>query len=69
MKKHSKLKGLRNQLDLSQKKLGELLGITVQSYNQKENGKRDFTYSECIVIRDVLSQRLNKPLTIEELFA
>ena len=69
MKKHAKLKGLRNQCDLSQKKVGEQLGITAQAYGAKENGKTQFTYSECLVIRDMLAERLGTTITIDELFA
>lgn len=69
MKKHAKLKGLRNQCDLSQKKVGEQLGITAQAYNSKENGKTQFTYSECLVIRDMLAERLGITITIDEIFA
>ena len=69
MKKHAKLKGLRNQCDLSQKKVGEQLGITAQAYSSKENGKTQFTYSECLVIRDMLAERLGITITIDELFA
>ena len=69
MKKHAKLKGLRNQCDLSQKKVGEQLGITTQAYNSKENGKTQFTYSECLVIRDMLAERLGITITIDEIFA
>ena len=69
MKKHAKLKGLRNQCDLSQKKVGEQLGITAHAYSSKENGKTQFTYSECLVIRDMLAERLGITITIDELFA
>lgn len=68
MKKYAKLKGLRNQCDLSQKSVGEQLGITAQAYNAKENGKTEFTYSECSLIRDLLSQKLDEQLTIDEIF-
>ena len=56
MKKHAKLKGLRNQCDLSQKKVGEQLGITAQAYSSKENGKTQFTYDAKIPTLEELMQ-------------
>lgn len=68
MKKYAKLIGIRVQCGLSQRETGAVLGITAQSYNAKENGKVKFTADDMAKIRDVLSDKLGQPLTIDELF-
>ncbi|MDY5253706.1 helix-turn-helix domain-containing protein [Veillonella caviae] len=68
MKRYAKLIGYRNQCGLSQKDIGSSLEISTQAYNAKENGKVKFTADDMKKIRDVLSDKLGKPLTIDELF-
>ena len=68
MKRYSKLIGIRNQCGLSQRETGAVLGITAQAYNAKENGRTVFTADDMAKIRDVLSDKLGQPLTIDELF-
>ena len=42
----AKLKGLRAEHNYTQKDMAEKLGLTPQSFYQKETGKREFTASE-----------------------
>lgn len=51
-----------------QKDIAEMLGITVQNYSLKENGKRSFKANEMRKVRDYLNDELNENLTIDELF-
>lgn len=40
------LKSLRSLKDLTQQDMADLLGVTIQTYNKKENGKATFTAEE-----------------------
>lgn len=42
----NKLKSLRYKYNLSQRRVAQLLNITVSSYSRKENGQRSFTLDE-----------------------
>ncbi len=68
MKKYAKLKGIRVQCGLSQKMLSQCINCSYPVYNAKENGKVKFTADDMAKIRDVLSDKLGQPLTIDELF-
>lgn len=52
------LKNKRLCLNFTQKDLANKIDISTKSYNQKENGKKDFTRVEIIKIASCL--RLNK---------
>jgi DNA-binding XRE family transcriptional regulator len=58
MQKKSKpnfeLKALRAKYRITQRDMAKRLGIAVSSYNQKENGLRDFTLTECKIISEIL---------------
>ena len=41
----------------------------LQMIELRENGKTQFTYSECLVIRDMLAERLGAAITIDDIFA
>ena len=43
---YPKLIGKRNEKGLTQEKIAEMLGISKQNYNLKENGKLDFNLVE-----------------------
>ena len=43
---YPKLVGKRNELGITQEKMSELLGISKNNYNLKENGKLDFNLVE-----------------------
>ena len=57
-----KLKGKMTEAHISQAKLSEHLGITVQSLNAKLNGRTQFTLEEAIKITAFL--RLKDPVDI-----
>ena len=63
----SKLKGYRVMLGLTQKELSDKLGISLQSYNNKETGKNAFNDRERLAIRDMVKQ-VKSDITIDELF-
>gem|GEM_PF-2111955 len=46
MNREHKIRGYRNMLGLTQEKLGEELGISKQSYYNKETGKTQFSDKE-----------------------
>lgn len=57
-----KLKGKMAEAHVSQARLSEILGITVQSLNAKLNGRTQFTLEEAVKITDFL--RLKDPIDI-----
>ena len=63
----NKLAGYRVMLGFNQENFGKLLGITKQSYGQKENGKRDFTDSEKKKLKEYLIKFFPE-VSYEELF-
>ncbi|MCK1165199.1 helix-turn-helix domain-containing protein [Streptococcus uberis] len=63
----SKLKGYRVMLGLTQEQLGNKLGITKQSYNNKETGKTAFTDKERLAIKSLVME-IKPDITIDELF-
>ena len=57
-----KLKGKMTEVHISQAKLSEHLGITVQSLNAKLNGRNQFTLEEVVKITEFLN--LKDPVDI-----
>ena len=57
-----KLKGKMAEKHLSQKNVADFLGITVQCFNAKINGRNQFTLEEVIKITEILS--LEDPVDI-----
>ena len=53
----NKVKGYRNMINLSQKEMAELLGISFTSYCHKEQGKRDFKDNEKIIFLEIVENR------------
>ena len=53
---------------LNQRDMKDILGISLTVYNSKENGKVRFNQDDMEKIKNVLSEKLNKKLTIDELF-
>ena len=53
---------------LNQRDMKDILGISLTVYNAKENGKVRFNQDDMRIIKNVLSEKLNKKLTIDELF-
>lgn len=54
-------------LGLTQEQLGHKLGITKQSYNNKETGKTAFTDKERLAIKSLVME-IKPDITIDELF-
>ena len=54
------LKSKRILFNLTQEEIAKELGITVTSYNMKENGKREFTLYEAKKIIDLLKLNLKE---------
>src|SRR5699024_8756854 len=63
----NKIKGYRNMLNLNQKEMAELLGISKQSYWNKENGKNEFSDKEKIIIKKIKGYRNNLKLNKKEM--
>lgn len=57
-----KLKGKMAEKHMSQEKMAKNLGITVQSFNAKLNGRSKFTLEEVVKITEILS--LKDPVDI-----
>ena len=68
MKEFNKLIGYRNRCGLSQKAMGEFIGITAQAYGRKENHETQFTRDEMKILHNVLENELNEPISFTELF-
>ena len=54
MQTFSKLKGRMKELNLTQEDVSHALGISIQSFNKKINGKVPFKLEEVVVITDLL---------------
>lgn len=52
---YPRLIGKRNELGITQEKMAELLGISKNNYNLKENGKLDFNLVEVKKILKILN--------------
>ena len=61
-KEQRRLKGLRVELNITQKELAALVGISERAFSFKESGKTEFLYSEAKRISEIL----DKP--IEDIF-
>lgn len=57
-----KLKGKRVEKGLTQEDIAKKLDMAISTYNQKENGKVEFSMTECINIMTILQ------CTFEEIF-
>lgn len=53
---YPKLIGKRNELGITQQKMADLLGISKNNYNLKENGKLDFNLVEVKKILSILKE-------------
>lgn len=54
---YPKIRGKRNEMRLSQEDIARELGITVKTYNLKENGKAEFTLDEVRVLLKIFDCR------------
>ena len=55
----NKLKGARAEKGYSQVEMAEKLEMSVDSYNQKENGKSEFKLSEVKNLLEILDKEFN----------
>lgn len=62
-----KVKGYRNIAGLTQSELARLLGISVQSYRNKEKGRVAFKDSEKVIIRDLIS-KIIEGIKVDDIF-
>jgi len=62
-----KIKGYRNMLGLTQAELGKKLGMTKQTYYNKEAGRCSFTDTEKIAFKKLLLPMF-PDITIEDIF-
>lgn len=53
------LKKIREDIGITQTSMAKHLGITLQSYFNKEQGKNEFTISEAFKISKVLNKNIN----------
>lgn len=63
----AKVKGYRVMVGLTQQELASKIGISVQSYRNKEKGRVAFKDSEKIFIRELFG-KVVKGITLEDLF-
>ena len=54
-------------LNLSQKEVGDMLGLSKQSFSLKERGKVKFTIDEMKTLKNLFSS-INPHITIEDIF-
>lgn len=52
-----KLKGKRVEKGYNQEEMAKLLGMATSTYNLKENGKLEFSMTECIEIMKILDSK------------
>ena len=67
MTKFNKVKGYRYMLGLTQKEMGDRLGISKETYIKREKGEVDFKDSEKVIFRNLLLS-LFPDITIEQIF-
>ncbi len=67
MTEFNKVKGYRYMLGLTQKEMGNRLGISKETYIKREKGEIDFKDSEKVIFRNLLSS-LFPDITIEQIF-
>ncbi|MCO4472264.1 helix-turn-helix transcriptional regulator [Streptococcus infantarius] len=62
-----KIRGYRTMLGLNQSEMGKALGISKQSYYNKENGRVPFSDSEKIAFKKMLEPYFSD-ITLEDIF-
>ena len=63
----NQLRGYRVMLGLTQQQMADKLGISLQSYNNKETKKTSFKDKERLVIKSMVAE-IKPDITIDELF-
>lgn len=64
---NNRIKAYRALLKISQIDMCNKLGICISSYSQKEQGKKDFTYSELCSILNIFREAIPE-LTADDIF-
>lgn len=64
---NNSIKAYRVLLNIKQTDMAKKLGMCLTSYNQKEQGKKEFTYSEMRNILVILREQIPE-LTADEIF-
>ena len=54
------MRQLRRERDLSQEQVAEYLGISINNYAAKEQGKRDFLFSEVIRFTELVNVNVDE---------
>ena len=67
MTKPNKIKGYRSMLGLTQKEMGNKLGISKETYIKRENGYIKFKDNEKMIVKELLVP-LFPDITIEQIF-
>lgn len=67
IKRINKVAGYRNMLGLTQKELASYLGITAQSYSNKETGRNSFNDKEKIELKRLFN-KIDDKLSIDDIF-
>lgn len=67
MSQKDRIKGYRYMLGFTQKQMSEELGISKQSYHNKENGIVSFKDTEKVKFKMLVNQ-FNPELTIDDIF-
>jgi len=63
----NKVRGYRKMMNLSQKDLAEMLGISIQSYSNREKGVTAFRDEEKKIMKELFKE-IDETLTIDDIF-
>lgn len=63
-----KIKKYREQLDMTHQEMADYLGISRVNYTQKENSQRKWSDSDKMKLKDLVKQRIDPKITIDDLF-
>ena len=67
MLRKNKIRGYRNMLGLTQSELGKMLGMTKQTYYNKETGRCSFTDAEKMTFKKLLLPMF-PDISVEDIF-
>ncbi|WP_065580945.1 helix-turn-helix transcriptional regulator [Staphylococcus hominis] len=60
--------GYRKMINKTQKDIAKLLNISEQTYRKKEKGITEFNKKEMLMIKNLLSEKGLKNISIEDIF-
>lgn len=64
----SNVKRYRQFAGLTQKDLSQLADIKLPTYRAKEQGRVSFNDEEKMTVRNIISNEINRPISIDEIF-